>query len=65
MFIEAHRRYYAFDLAPKFWQALVEHACNGQVESIDRVGASLDPDSERNTHHMAILDGDVPSGVNR
>jgi len=35
------------------------------VESIDRVGASADPDSERDTHYIAILNGDVPGGVNR
>jgi hypothetical protein len=37
VFIEAHRRYYAFDLAPKFWGSLVQHAEHGQVESIDHV----------------------------
>jgi len=41
VFIEAHRRYYAFDLAPKFWESLVQHATNGQVESIDRVQQEL------------------------
>ncbi len=41
VFIEAHRRYYAFDLAPPFWQMLIDHASNGQVLSIDRVGDEL------------------------
>lgn len=37
VFIEAARRYYAFDLAPKFWESLLHHASNGLIESIDRV----------------------------
>jgi len=31
VFIEATRRYYAFDLAPKFWDSLVHYAANGQI----------------------------------
>lgn len=38
VFIEAARRYYAFDLAPRFWESLEHHAANGRVRSIDRVG---------------------------
>jgi hypothetical protein len=37
VFIQAARDYYAFDLAPGFWQALVDHASNGRLLSIDRV----------------------------
>lgn len=37
VFIEAARRYYAFDIAPAFWRALVEHAERGRLLSIDRV----------------------------
>ena len=37
MFIEAAQRYYAFDLAPGFWQALLDHARDGRIQSIDRV----------------------------
>src|SRR3972149_10604896 len=37
VFIQAARRYYAFDLAPKFWDSLVAHAANGRIQSIDRV----------------------------
>jgi hypothetical protein len=37
VFIEAARRYYGFDIAPTFWQALVQHAQSGIVLSIDRV----------------------------
>jgi hypothetical protein len=41
VFIEAHRRYYAFDIAPPFWQMLIDNANNGRVLSIDRVGGEL------------------------
>lgn len=39
-------RYYAFDLAPGFWQALIDHATNGQIQSIDRVKMELEIDDE-------------------
>ena len=42
VFIEAARRYYAFDLAPAFWESLVQHAANGRVQSIDRVKKELE-----------------------
>lgn len=41
VFIEAASRYYGFDLVPRFWQALVEHAATGRVRSIDRVRQEL------------------------
>jgi hypothetical protein len=37
IFIEAHRHYYAFDIAPPFWMALINHAKNGRLLSIDRI----------------------------
>jgi predicted nucleic acid-binding protein len=40
--IEAHQRYYAFDLAPRFWDALKQQAELGRVRSIDRVKAELE-----------------------
>lgn len=42
VFIEAAQRYYAFDLVPKFWESITEHAANGRVQSIDRVKQELD-----------------------
>lgn len=42
VFIEAARRYYAFDLAPRFWESLAHHAANGRIRSIDRVKQELD-----------------------
>lgn len=41
VFIEAARRYYAFDIAPPFWTMLIDRANRGQVLSIDRVGIEL------------------------
>lgn len=40
-FIESARSYYAFDLVPTFWQALIDHAANGGLCSIDRVKEEL------------------------
>ena len=42
MFIEAARRYYAFDLVPQFWTTLIAQAKAGRVRSVDRVKAELD-----------------------
>ncbi len=42
VFIEAARRYYAFDLAPPFWESLVQNSANGRIYSIDRVKQELE-----------------------
>ena len=42
VFIEAAKRYYAFDIAPGFWRALVQHAQAGLLLSIDRVKKEID-----------------------
>lgn len=39
--VEAHRRYYAFDIAPCFWRVLLELADRGHIVSIDRVKDEL------------------------
>lgn len=41
VFIEAARRYYAFDLAPRFWKSLVDLAHQGKIRSIDRINQEL------------------------
>jgi len=41
VFIEAARRYYAFDLAPRFWQSLSSCVLQGHIQSIDRVKKEL------------------------
>lgn len=37
VFIEAHRRYYSFDIAPAFWAFLVNSGNEDKIISIDRV----------------------------
>jgi len=41
VFIEAARRYYAFDLVPRFWTSLEQLAREGRLRSVDRVGREL------------------------
>ena len=42
VFIEAARRYYAFDIAPPFWENLNHYATTGQIQSIDRIKKELE-----------------------
>jgi len=35
--IEAHRRYYSFDIAPAFWDFLINSAKTNKILSVDRV----------------------------
>ena len=42
VFIEAARRYYAFDLAPPFWENLIQYSAMGRICSIDRVKQELE-----------------------
>lgn len=41
-FMEAARRYYAFDLAPSFWNNLVQLAADGKIASIDRIKKQIE-----------------------
>ena len=50
VFIEAARRYYAFDIAPPFWESLIHHAANGRIQSVDHVRKEL----ERGKDDLAI-----------
>jgi type I restriction enzyme M protein len=47
VFIEAARRYYAFDLVPRFWTSLVELGRSGRGRSIDRVRDELERGRDR------------------
>lgn len=47
VFIEAAKHYYAFDLAPTFWEELVSNAREGRILSIDKVKAELDDKEDR------------------
>lgn len=42
VFIESKKRYYAFDIAPGFWNALLLRAAVGQIVSIDRVRLEIE-----------------------
>ena len=50
VFIEAHKRYYAFDICPGFWEWLSHRSTRSGIVSIDRVRAEIvgheDPLSE-------------------
>ena len=48
IFIEAKRRYYAFNLCPGFWDSLLHHNSVGNLESIDRVGKELSEGDDLN-----------------
>ncbi len=41
VFIEAHQRYYAFDICPGFWEWLSRPSTRSDIVSIDRVKAEL------------------------
>ena len=47
IFIEAHRRYYAFDLCPGFWECLAHYCREGQVRSIDQVRDEIVSDDDQ------------------
>lgn len=42
VFIQAHRRYYALDLCPGFWECLNHYCQEPRLLSIDRVRAEID-----------------------
>lgn len=41
VFIQAHRAYYAFDVCPGYWKALLAHHDSARLCSIDRVRGEL------------------------
>ena len=42
VFIQSAKGYYALDLAPSFWDAILENAAKGHLQSIDRVKIEID-----------------------
>jgi hypothetical protein len=60
VFIEAARRYYAFDIVPPFWQILVNHGNSGRMLSIDRIKNELNRGNDElaewanNSFHMCF-----------
>lgn len=49
VFTQAARSYYAFDIAPSFWKAILTHARNGKIISIDRVKEEIDQGKDQLT----------------
>jgi len=41
VFIQAHRFYYAFDICPGFWKAIIKNFQNGEYFSLDKVKDEL------------------------
>lgn len=37
VFVQAHRRHYAFEICPGFWECLIHHHQTARIVSIDRV----------------------------
>lgn len=42
VFIQAKRRFYPFDVAPGYWDALRWHRLQGRVSTIDKVKGELE-----------------------
>lgn len=60
IFIEAHRRYYSFDICPGFWDALTYYCFENKLFSIDRVleelqGKDLLSEWAKNTAHNLFV----------
>lgn len=47
IFIEAHKRYYGFDLCPGFWTAVIQQHHADRVFSIDRVKQEIAKNKDR------------------
>jgi hypothetical protein len=63
VFLEAYKRYYAFDLCPGFWQSIKHHGAEGIAATIDKVwdqlqeGESLD-EWKANSRGLLVLSTD-------
>jgi len=42
IFIDAYKKYYAFDIVPSFWEKIKQQAEAGRIISIDRVKDEID-----------------------
>ncbi len=70
VFIEASRRYYAFDLAPPFWDNLIAYAESDRIISIDRIKQELERGRDelaewaKNSFHQAFASTDEEGIIN-
>jgi len=66
VFIEAHRRYYAFELCPGFWDSIPLFHASGRIQSIDKVreelrtGDPLDHWAEHTAEDTLFADTQLP-----
>jgi hypothetical protein len=68
VFIQAYRYYYHFDIAPGFWNALIQHASTGVLLTIDRVKDEIDEGKDElakwvNGHFHDWLENTSDAGV--
>lgn len=63
VFIEAHKRYYAFDICPGYWSALLNRHSGGRVCSIDRVRNELLDQSDALSDWVRQLPGTFFAGT--
>lgn len=55
IFVEAKRRYYAFDLCPGFWDSLLWHQERERLSSIDRIREELERGGDDLTHWISSV----------
>lgn len=55
VFIEAHRRYYGFDIAPGFWTAIENEVANGKIISIRNVYTEISEGKDQLTNWTQTL----------
>ncbi len=53
VFIEAKDRYYAFDIAPVFWDTLIAQVSQGRIRSIDRIKKQLEDGNDELTNWIS------------
>lgn len=41
VFVQAHRRHYAFEICPGFWDCLIHHHAAARIVSVDRIRAEI------------------------
>jgi hypothetical protein len=60
VFIQAHRRYYGFDICPGFWTCLLHHARAERLCSIDRVRKELLAGGKEDALESWVKSGSIP-----
>ena len=63
IFIDAHRRFYAFDLCPGFWECLEHYCREGQVRSIDQVRDEIVSNEEQPRDQLSEWVNQAPDAL--